>query len=170
MAEEGGIGSAHSAGQDGPAALRYCVFISCPARGEATSAERCPSCDRYTSEQAPQARTDVPAEWNPSTFPGSRITTLPSLPGHRIVEVKGIVSILTSASGFTASMKGNEALTDALRQMAITALNLKANAIVGLTGSAFGAAGGITSVFGGDAVGILLLGTAVTVETEEPSH
>ena len=44
-----------------------------------------------------------------------------------------------------------------------------ANAIVGLSGSPFGAGGGITSAFGGDAVGILLLGTAVEIEiTREP--
>jgi uncharacterized protein YbjQ (UPF0145 family) len=144
--------------------------MGCPARGQATAEERCPACNRYTTDVAPQAAQDVPEDTSPSSFPRSRITTLPSLPGHTIVEVKGIVSALTSASGFTASMKGNEALTDALRRMATTALDMKANAIVGLTGSSFGAGGGITSAFGGDAVGILLLGTAVTVVTETPSE
>lgn len=41
---------------------------------------------------------------------------------------------------------------------------MHADAVVGLTSSAFGAAGGITSGFGGDAVGVLLIGTAVLVE------
>ena len=51
-----------------------------------------------------------------------------------------------------------------------SAARLGANAILGLRSSAFGAAGGITSAFGGDAVGVLLMGTAVTVEPDrEPS-
>jgi hypothetical protein len=40
----------------------------------------------------------------------------------------------------------------------------RANAIVGLHASTFGAHGGITNVLGGDAVGVLLMGTAVIVE------
>ena len=39
------------------------------------------------------------------------------------------------------------------------------NAIVGLRHSTFGAGGGITNALGGDAVGVMLIGTAVTVES-----
>jgi uncharacterized protein YbjQ (UPF0145 family) len=74
------------------------------------------------------------------------------------------VSVLSGSSGFTATSKGNTALSDAMRTLSYEAARMGANAIVGLTGSAFGAGGGITSAFGGDAVGVLLLGTAVTIE------
>jgi uncharacterized protein YbjQ (UPF0145 family) len=40
---------------------------------------------------------------------------------------------------------------------------MRANAIVGLVSSSFAAAGGVTGIFGGDAVGVLLIGTAVVV-------
>ena len=44
-----------------------------------------------------------------------------------------------------------------------------ANAVVGLTGNTFGAGGGITSAIGGDAVGVLLMGTAVQIEEKQPT-
>jgi uncharacterized protein YbjQ (UPF0145 family) len=151
---------------DQAASLRYCVFISCPLRGEPTLAERCPSCERFTQEQAPARMQDVASEADVTSFPRNRITTLIEIPGCRIVEIKGIVSNLSASSGLTATMKGNQALGDALSRLAADAVALGANAIVGLTGSPFGAAGGITKAFGGDAVGILLLGTAVVVAVE----
>ena len=96
----------------------------------------------------------------------SRVTTLHELPGHRITEVQGVVSMLGSASGWTASSKGNNALNEALIGLRQAAAQLGGNAIVGLTSSTFGARGGVTSVVGGDAVGVLLVGTAVTVEVQ----
>ena len=95
------------------------------------------------------------------------MTTLPSLPGWQIVESHGVVTELAATWGTTAEAKGNSALDDALRTLAGAANQLGANAIVGLAGSTFGARGGITSGFGGDAVGVLLMGTAVTVEPVE---
>lgn len=95
---------------------------------------------------------------------GSRVTTLAEIPGHRAVRVLGIISNLSASSGFTATTKGNTALGDALVRLREDAARMGANAIVGLSGGPFGAAGGITSAFGGDAVGILLMGTAVVVE------
>lgn len=115
-----------------------------------------------------------PVKLDPASVPVARvplapdrITTLAELPGHRIVRVHGPVSVLTGSSGLTATSKGNAALSAALGSLAQEAALMRANAIVGLTGSAFGAAGGITSAFGGDAVGVMLLGTAVTVELLE---
>ena len=91
------------------------------------------------------------------------VTTLHCPPGYRVVRGLGVASALTSASGFTAGMKGNEALYAAMSQLRTRAKELGGNAIVALSQSSFGAAGGITSV-GGDAVGVLLIGTVVHVE------
>ena len=54
-----------------------------------------------------------------------------------------------------------------MSQLRQTAGALGANAIVGLSGSTFAAGGGITNMLGGDAVGVLLIGTAVLVERVE---
>jgi uncharacterized protein YbjQ (UPF0145 family) len=97
-------------------------------------------------------------------LPRNRIVTLDAIPGCAISEIIGVVTELTSASGWTASSKGNQALTTALQGLARTATELGANAIVGLNAATFGAHGGLTSGFGGDAVGVLLTGTAVVVE------
>jgi uncharacterized protein YbjQ (UPF0145 family) len=119
--------------------------------------EYCRNCQRPIN--APPSR----AVASHSPVSPTRVTTLQSLPGHRITEVHGVVSILSGSSGFTATAKGNEALAAAMLGLRTSAADLGGNAVVGLTGSSFGAAGGITSAFGGDAVGVLLLGTSVTV-------
>jgi uncharacterized protein YbjQ (UPF0145 family) len=92
------------------------------------------------------------------------------LPGYRILDVLGVVSELSATSGWTATSKGGTALQNAMEQLRRTAGSMGANAIVGLTGSTFGAGGGITSVFGGDAVGVLLIGTAAIVESDSPDE
>lgn len=92
------------------------------------------------------------------------VTTLPSVPGYRITETLGVVTNLSANSGWTATSKGNTALYTAIWQLRTDAALMGANAIVGMVGSSFGAHGGITNIVGGDAVGILLLGTAVVVE------
>jgi uncharacterized protein YbjQ (UPF0145 family) len=102
-------------------------------------------------------------------IPLTSVTTLQALPGHRINAVHGVVSMLSGSSGFTATAKGNEALSGALKGLMASAVAMGGNAIVGLSGSTFGAGGGITSAFGGDAVGVMLLGTAVTVEPDAPA-
>lgn len=99
-------------------------------------------------------------------IPASRITTLHELPGCRVTAVLGVVSELTSASGWTAASKGNSALSSAMQGLNRTAKAMGANAVVGLSATTFGAHGGITAGFGGDAVGVLLLGTAVVVEAD----
>ena len=99
----------------------------------------------------------------------SMVCTTDAIPGYRIVSVLGIVTELSANSGWTATSKGNIALAESLQRLRMTAAGMGANAIVGLSGSPFGAKGGVTSVVGGDAVGILLLGTAVVVESEGQS-
>jgi uncharacterized protein YbjQ (UPF0145 family) len=99
-------------------------------------------------------------------IPATHVTTLPTLPGYRTTGALGVVSELAAAAGFTAGMKGNDALRDAMLGLNRSAKLLGANAIVGIQATTFGAKGGITSGLGGDAVGVLLLGTAVTVEVE----
>jgi uncharacterized protein YbjQ (UPF0145 family) len=97
------------------------------------------------------------------SIPRYRVTTTEQLPGHQITQVIGVVTQLESASGWTAASKGNSALDRAMSGLSETAASMGANAIVGLHASTFGAHGGITSGLGGDAVGVLLVGTAVVV-------
>ena len=125
--------------------------------------EYCNNCRKPTKP----SQAAVERSLTRTRVPSSRVTTLSSLPGFRIIEVHGVVSMLTGASGFTATMKGNEVLAASMHGLQIAAADMGGNAIVGLSGSSFGAAGGVTTVFGGDAVGVLLLGTSVTVE-EDP--
>lgn len=99
----------------------------------------------------------------------SMVCTTDVIPGHRIVSVLGIVTELSANSGWTATSKGNTALAESLQRLRLTAAGMGANAIVGLCGSPFGARGGVTSVVGGDAVGVLLLGTAVVAEPDGDS-
>jgi uncharacterized protein YbjQ (UPF0145 family) len=106
-----------------------------------------------------------PVEVDPGdAVPPDRMSTLAEIPGHRVVRTLGVVSELSSASGFTAGLKGNMALGSAMIRLRRSAAALGGNAIVGLNANVFGAAGGITSVLGGDAVGVLLIGTAVLIE------
>jgi len=100
----------------------------------------------------------------PEMIRADRMTTLDNLPGYRIVQVLGVVSGVGSKSGWTASSKGSDAQDRSYEAILEAAFELEANAIVGVSASAFGAGGGITSVLGGDAVGVLYVGTAVVVE------
>lgn len=88
----------------------------------------------------------------------SRVCTTDQLPGYTIVRVLGIVSDLGATS-----TSGSFPLFAALSKLRVSAGELGANAIVGLTGGPFGARGGISSQFGGNAIGIFLMGTAVVV-------
>lgn len=99
------------------------------------------------------------------TVPAHQVTTLDALPGYRTVRALGVVTELSATSGLTATAKGTTALETGLFRLRQSAGEMEANAIVGLTSSSFGAAGGITGVLGGDAVGVLLIGTAVIVES-----
>jgi uncharacterized protein YbjQ (UPF0145 family) len=80
------------------------------------------------------------------------------------VRALGVVNALDSASGFTAGSKGNTALSSALAMLYQRAAELGGNEVLGLETSTCGAGGGITNALGGDAVGVLLLGTAAIVE------
>jgi uncharacterized protein YbjQ (UPF0145 family) len=95
----------------------------------------------------------------------SMVTTLDNIPGHRIVAMHGLVSAIASDASFTAATKGRNALGMALPALLAEASRVGGNALVGVQASPFGARGGITGGLGGDAVGVLLIGTAVTVET-----
>jgi hypothetical protein len=99
----------------------------------------------------------------PAAVDPRHVSTLHSLPGHTTTEVLGVVTELSATSGLTATIKGGSALQNAMELLRQTAGIMGANAILGLSGSTFGAGGGITSAFGGDAVGVLLLGTAAKV-------
>jgi uncharacterized protein YbjQ (UPF0145 family) len=100
--------------------------------------------------------------------PSSMVTTLDQLPGHQIVAVHGVVTDLSANAGWTAATKGNNALDEAMDNLRRAARRMSGNAIVGLRASTFGAGGGITSALGGDAVGVLLIGTSVTVDPYAP--
>jgi Uncharacterized conserved protein len=97
------------------------------------------------------------------------VTTLDRIPGWVISRLLGVVTELNATSGFTATTKGNTALDTAMLNLRKSASALGANAILGLTSSTFGAHGGITNALGGDAVGVLLIGTAAVVDAEGTS-
>jgi hypothetical protein len=121
----------------------------------------------YAAKRAAAQRQQLPAEERERLDFLTRVTTLHELPGHRTLRALGPVWALAAASGFTAGTKGNDALAKGAKELMNQAQALGANAVLGLTCSTFGAGGGITSVFGGDAVGVLLAGTAVIIEPVE---
>ena len=130
----------------------------------ANGVEVCNACGLPAEFVLSQAMADRSAQ---AIVPPERITTLASLPGYRVVKVLGVVAEVTSASGWTAEQKGTAALSDGMRRLGNAGRAVGANAIIGLQASTFGARGGVTSVVGGDAVGVLLIGTAAMVEAED---
>jgi len=139
----------------------YCGLIKQGKAGTTTrdGVEYCNRCGLLTEPPSPSIKLLQPVS-------STHVTTLATLPGFRITKVFGLVSEVGATSGFTASTKGTNALSITTEQLRRSATAMGANAIVGLQGSPFGAGGGITSAFGGDAVGVLLMGTAVWVEPE----
>ena len=101
-------------------------------------------------------------------IPLSRIVTLDHPPGGRVMEILGLITELASASGWTAESKGNQALGGALAGLVDSAFDIGGNAILGVKVATFGAHGGLTSGFGGDAVGVCISGTVVIVEKDTP--
>jgi uncharacterized protein YbjQ (UPF0145 family) len=120
--------------------------------------------DRAGTHRVGEAPTPVDVSIHPD-----KVTTLQNLPGYKTIRALGVVSELSAASGFTAGSKGATALERAMSTLRVRAEDMGANAIVALSASAFGAGGGITSALGGDAVGVLLVGSAVTVEPAMPT-
>jgi uncharacterized protein YbjQ (UPF0145 family) len=161
MSVQDPTGTVHTTRWVGHTPIPACSSIDVNELGplvETTATVTCPTCSvDLPAPTAPQARsvaTDM-------------VTTLQIFPGHRIVKVHGVVSELSATSGFTAAAKGNSALNEAMAAIRASAgQTFGANAIVGLTASTFSAGGGITSAFGGDAVGVLITGTAVTLEPD----
>jgi len=96
------------------------------------------------------------------------VTTLDWVPDYRVVKTLGLVSAIGANSGWTAKTKGDIADDRAQDVLMQAAARLGADAVLGVRASAFGAGGGITGAFGGDAVGILYVGTAAVVEPETP--
>lgn len=124
---------------------------------------------RYWQDCTPEEVALLKAELEEGIAPEEMwmITTLQGVPGYTINKMLGVVAVLAAASGFTAEMKGNDALVKVRAQLMDQARTRGGNAVVGLTGSPFGARGGVTSAFGGDAVGIMLLGTSVIVSPDD---
>lgn len=129
---------------------------------------------RYFRETLTYWATRTPAEWelelatprSAQMIKPESVTTLQAIPGSTTRRSLGIVTALSSNASWTATHKGSTALELAITELRTAAYNLGANAVVGLQVASFGAAGGITSVVGGDAVGILLMGTAVQVDPD----
>ncbi len=135
------------------------------ANGHSVMVTACPACRSDRGLSASPSDDDRFAS-APSMVDPRMVTTLQSLPGHRTVSVLGVVSELSATSGWTASSKGGTALENAMWRLRRTAASMGADAILGVVASSFGAGGGITNMLGGDAVGVLLLGTAVTAELD----
>ena len=100
-------------------------------------------------------------------FDESRMTTLDHIHGYRVLKTLGVVSAVGAMSGWTAQAKGSTATRRSYGDLNARATELGANAVIGISASAFGAGGGITSIVGGDAVGVLYIGTAVVVEEDD---
>lgn len=132
------------------------------------AAPSCPMCQEFYGVTPPPAPAPPPPKRPANTYRAplahSRMTTLPELPMSRIIKVCGLVSYVAADSGWTATSKGNNALEGAFDEIGRQASDLGADAVVGIALAAFGARGGVTSVVGGDAVGIALVGTAVVTE------
>ncbi|NRQ51562.1 hypothetical protein [Aeromicrobium stalagmiti] len=107
----------------------------------------------------------APADLPPPSILPQFITTLPTLPGYRIVRTVGIVTDAGTGSGATAKTKAARAYREAMDTLAVSGVSVGGNAIVGLTISSFGSSIGGTAM--GDAVGILLMGAAVVIEVEQ---
>ena len=132
-----------------------CGSRQLPTRG-ASGTYYCAKC--HGTIHSGQAETPLPAE--------DLVTTLDWIPGYRVVRTLGIVSAIGANSGFTAKDKGDIADDRAQGNLRRAAAAVGANAVLRVIPSAFGAAGGITSAFGGDAVGVLYVGTAAVVEPD----
>jgi uncharacterized protein YbjQ (UPF0145 family) len=146
------------------------VFLHRPDEAEELAAWfDVPAPEPVPTEQSRPAAWSAEAATQFPTVPPHRVVTLPDLHGHRITRVHGTVTAIGSLSGWTASHKGRGALNEAMLELRRAAAALHADAIVGVQVSAFGAAGGITNMVGGDAVGVLLAGTAVSTELTEGS-
>lgn len=89
-----------------------------------------------------------------------------SLPGYTITKVLGLVSSVDSDAVWTASSKGQNALDASIAALVAQAKSINADAIIGLHMAAYGARGGVTSMVGGDAVGVIVWGTAVQASRE----
>lgn len=139
------------------------------ANGHSVMVTSCPACQTDRGLSASPSGDERFARPPPMVDP-RMVTTLQTLPGHRTVAVLGVVSELSATSGWTASSKGGTALENAMYQLRRTAASMGANAILGVVASSFGAGGGITNMLGGDAVGVLLLGTAVATELDVEGH
>src|SRR4051794_1218749 len=80
---------------------------------DAGGVERCNNCLKPVSSQA--AVRVGPAAW--SAVSSDMMTTLATVPGHRVVRSYGVVTELAATSGFTATAKGNVALDTAMENL-----------------------------------------------------
>lgn len=94
-------------------------------------------------------------------IPESRITTLPTIPRYRVTATIAPVRALGRTPWSAGAATGYGAMKNAFDDMAETAGNLGADAVVGLTMTGFAAsAGGVR----GDGVCVIFMGTAVKLE------
>jgi uncharacterized protein YbjQ (UPF0145 family) len=117
-------------------------------------------CGKCKQKIAWKSKVDIQAEEDNDDL---ILVTVDQIPGYEITEIVGLVSQLVGSSGLTAGVKGREAKSGALRALRESARKMDADAVIGINFSAFGAAGGLTNMFGGDAVGVLVSGTAVKI-------
>ncbi len=99
----------------------------------------------------------------PDAVPLERITSLDAVPGRTVDRSLGAVTVIAAGGGWTAEHRGREALERAMSEIGAAAGRRGADAVVGLSVSAFGARSSVAAL-NGDAIGIVLLGTAVVLE------
>jgi len=135
---------------------------------EVGGVERCGNCGRPTSQIPVEYKAWMDSESRPASVQETFVTTLQALDGQQVVESFGVVTSISSSAGRGAQAKGSIAMESAMVSLRRAAGDRGANAVVGLQVAPFAASVGGNF---GDAVGILLAGTAVRVEqlTDEKS-
>ncbi len=139
--------------------------------------EKCPACRasqrEYGREIGATARNLTPDERRDAYEASlqeiqSNITTLQTLPGHRITASHGVVYASMSHTKWKANTQKKRLTTafdGALALLLEEAHGRQANAIVGLQFAANSSEGG-TAVLGGSSDAIIVMGSAVTVVPE----
>jgi uncharacterized protein YbjQ (UPF0145 family) len=124
--------------------------------------------ERFDAVLAARRPAVVPAGGRvttPAGLPLDRVTTLQTLPGHRIVRVLGPVTELGSTSRWAVNFEGADPIAEAMTALRRRAAAMGAGAVVGLTSDA---SPGLARAFSGQpTLSVLLVGTAVLVEPVE---
>ncbi len=92
------------------------------------------------------------------------MATLPELPGYVVTEIHGVVTAVSTQNVKGSKGKAVDSLETAMYEIRAAAWDKGGNAVLGLKTSTFAASIGGAM---GDAVGVVVVGTAVVLEVDE---